>query len=257
MPTITQLEYIVAVDEQRGFSRAAQECNVSQPSLSAQVQKIEDELGVAIFDRSKKPIQTTPIGSKIIKKAKVVLSECRQLVDLSADEEEASGYFHLGIIPSVAPYLLPLFIENFAKKYPKVVIKISEFKTEDILKAIYDEKIDAGLLVTPLYDEKIEERVLYYEKFNLFVADDHNLAQKKVIKDSDLDPDSIWLLEEGHCFRDQVIKVCALKKRPNVLDNVSFSSGSMETLLNLIRNGNGYTLIPELAAKNLPEKEKN
>lgn len=138
-----------------------------------------------------------------------------------------------------------------------MTMEISELKTEDIIKAIYDEKIDAALLVTPLYDDNIKERILFYERFCVFLAAGHRLTENKFINQSDLDPNEIWLLEEGHCFRDQVIKVCSLKKRPNVLKNINFSSGSMETLINLIRKGHGYTMLPELAADNLSKKEQS
>ncbi|MGB0453414.1 MAG: LysR substrate-binding domain-containing protein [Bacteriovoracaceae bacterium] len=255
MPTLTQLEYIIAVDEHKNFSRAAEDCHVSQPSLSAQVHKIEDELGIIIFDRSKKPIITTSQGEEVIKRAKVVLSECRKLVDIGTNERGVSGYFHLGVIPSVAPYLIPLFIEDFSKTFPDVKLKISELKTENIIKSLYDEKIDAGLLVTPLYDDKIIERSLYYEKFHIFSSKNHELYKRKLISDTDLDANSVWLLEEGHCLRDQVIRICSLNRSTSVLENVNFASGSMETLMNLVRKGRGYTLIPELATSNLPSSE--
>jgi LysR family hydrogen peroxide-inducible transcriptional activator len=255
MPSLTQLEYIIAVDEYKNFSRAAQDCHVSQPSLSAQVQKLEDELGFIIFDRSKKPIITTSYGEEVIRRAKIVLSETRKLIDVGSDENKISGYFHLAVIPSVAPYLIPLFIEDFSNKYPEVKLKISELKTEDIVKALYDDKIDAGILVTPLYDNKIIERTLFYEKFLVFAAKTHELYKRKLVSDTDLDIDSVWLLEEGHCLREQVIKICSLNRQTSVLQNVNFASGSMETLMNLIRKGRGYTLIPELATANLPNHE--
>jgi LysR family hydrogen peroxide-inducible transcriptional activator len=255
MPTLTQLEYIIAVDEHRNFSRAAEYCHVSQPSLSAQVQKIEDELGIIIFDRSKKPIITTLQGEEVIKKSKLILSECRQLLDIGSKIKGISGYFHLGVIPSIAPYLIPLFVEDFSRSYPDVKLKISELKTDDIIKALYDDKLDAGLLVTPLYDDKIIERSLYYEKFQVFTSKDNDLYRKNLVSDIDLDANSVWLLEEGHCLRDQVIRICSLNRNANVLESVNFASGSMETLINLVRKGRGYTLIPELASTNLPARE--
>jgi LysR family hydrogen peroxide-inducible transcriptional activator len=257
MPTLTQLEYIIAVDEHKNFSRAAQDCHVSQPSLSAQVQKLEEELEIVIFDRSKKPIITTVQGEEVIKSAKTVLTECRKLVDIGQHKNGVSGYFHLGVIPSVAPYLIPLFIEEFSNAYPEVKLKISELKTEDIIKSLYDDKIDAGLLVTPLYDNKIIERSLFYEKFYVFASKNHELYKRKIISDTDLDANSVWLLEEGHCLRDQVIRICSLNRSTSVLENVNFASGSMETLINLVRKGSGYTLIPELATVSLPSTEKN
>jgi len=255
MPTLTQLEYVIAVDENKNFSRAARELNISQPSLSAQIQKVEHELDIIIFDRSQKPILTTQNGQTLIDQAKVILREHKKLYDIKNDSGELSGNFHLAVIPSLASYVLPLFVESFSAKYPKVKLRISEYKTEDMVKALYDDQVDGGLLVTPLYDDKIIERVLFYERFFVFASDTHELAKRKVINESDLDANSVWLLEEGHCFRDQVIKVCSLNRRHNVHENINFESGNLETLINLIRRGRGYTLLPELATMNLPSEE--
>lgn len=254
---MTQFEYIIAVDEHKNFSRAAKDCHVSQPSLSAQVQKLEEELGLIIFDRSKKPIITTAQGEEVVRRARSVLLETRKLIDIGNESCEPTGDFHLGVIPSLAPYLIPLFVEDFSKTYPKVELKINELKTEDILKSLYDDKIDAGLLVTPLYDDKIIEKVLFYEKFYVYTSDQHELFEKKIISDTDLDANSVWLLEEGHCLRDQIIRICSMDRRTNVLSNVNFASGSMETLINLVRKGSGFTLLPELATTHLSKKEKN
>lgn len=257
MPSITQLEYIVSVSKHKHFGRAAKECNVSQPSLSAQIQKAEEELDTVLFDRSKKPVMTTQTGQLIINQALQVLKEHKRIFDLSAETDELSGDFHLGVIPTLAPYTLPLFIEAFAKKYPKVNIQISEHKTEDIITKLYDDEIDCGLLVTPLYDDRLIERSLFFEPFYVFSSDNHEFKNRKIIKDTDLDASSVWLLDEGHCFRDQVIKVCSLKDSNQVLKNVKFSSGNLETLINLIRRGEGYTLLPHLATLNLNSKERD
>ena len=256
MPSITQLEYILAVDETKNFSRAAKSCHVSQPSLSAQIQKVEEELEIVIFDRSKKPIVTTQKGQQVIEQAKEVLKEFKKIYDIKTDGGVLRGELNIGVIPSLAAYILPYFVESFSLKYPQVHLKINEYKTEDMLTALYDDKLDCGLLVTPLYDDKIIERTLFYEKFFVFAAETHELSKKKIITEKDLDASSVWLLEEGHCFRDQVIKICSLNKRNNVLPNVSFASGNLETLINFIRRGKGYTLLPELATINLSDYEK-
>jgi len=256
MASLTQLDYIIAVDEEKNFSRAAKKCHVSQPSLSAQVQKLEDALGVIVFDRSKKPIVTTAKGMEVLKQAQVVLREHRKLKTIINDRGELSGTFKLGIIPSLSSYILPLFIESFSRRYPQVKIQINELKTEKILSDLYDDKLDGGILVTPLYDNKIIERTLFFEKFYVFCSESHKLYMKKTVSEKDLDSGSVWLLEEGHCFRDQVIKVCSLNKNNHVLENINFESGSLETLINLIRQGRGYTLLPELATKNLLKSEK-
>ena len=256
MPTLTQFEYLIAVDETKSFSRAAKKCHVSQPSLSSQIQKVEAELDIIIFDRSKKPIITTQRGEKLIEQSRKILREYKKIFDIKNDSGRLSGEFHLAVIPSLASYVIPLFVTSFSKKYPDVKLSISEYKTETILDYLYDDSIDAGLMVTPLYDDAIIERTLFYESFMVFASKGHELLKKEIIADTDLDVYSVWLLEEGHCFRDQVVKICSVGRRKNVLENIKFASGSLETLINLIRKGKGYTLLPELATTHLSESEK-
>jgi LysR family hydrogen peroxide-inducible transcriptional activator len=256
MPSITQLQYIVAVDSHRHFGRAAKDCHVSQPSLSAQIQKVEEELSFVIFDRSKNPILTTAQGERLIKQAKIVLKEHKRIFEIETDGSEPSGSFQLGVIPTLIPYVVPMFIESFSRKYPKVNLSISELKTEDIISSLYEDEIDGAILVTPLYDDKIIELSLFFEPFYAFVAKDHPLYRKKRVKDGELNPDSIWLLDEGHCFRDQVIRVCSMRKEKKIMKNINFRSGSLETLMNMVRKGHGYTLIPHLATLDLSEQEK-
>lgn len=256
MPSLSQLEYILAVAKHKHFGRAAKSCFVSQPSLSAQVQKAEDELDIIIFDRSKSPIKITQLGQEVIEQAKKIISEHKKLLDIHAKSTELNGSFHLGVIPTLSPYILPLFIKSFSNNYPKVELTISEYKTQDIIEKLYDDQIDGGLLVTPLYDNKIIERSLFYEPFYAFMSSNHPLINKKTVSETQLQDYPIWLLDEGHCFREQVIKVCAFKNKHEVLSNVHFDSGNLETLKNLIRNGDGYTLIPHLASLDLSEQEK-
>lgn len=256
MPTLTQLQYLIALGKTQHFGRAATECHVSQPSLSAQIQKAEDELGIVIFDRSKQPILVTDQGKLVLEQAKVILKEYEKLLDLQKDTNLVAGEFRLGIIPSLAPYLLPLFLENFSKKYPAVSLTISEHKTEELTLALENDSLDAGIIVTPLNDDRLIERPLFYEPFYLFASNNHPLNQKKLIQESDLDPESVWLLDEGHCFRDQVLRICLSKKRSAMNSNIHFSSGNLETLINLIRRGRGYTLLPYLATTGLKESEK-
>lgn len=256
MPTLNQFEYILAVDENKSFVRAAKKCAVSQPSLSAQVQKAEEELDIVIFDRSKKPIITTQKGLQVVAQARQLLKEYRRILDIKNDTGRLSGEFHLGVIPSLAPYVIPLFVKSFSEQYSDVKLKITEAKTENIVEALYDDVFDGGLLVTPLNDDKIIERSLFFEQFLVYTSKNHELSRKRIITDTDLDAQTVWLLEEGHCFRDQVIRVCSVGRRKNVLENITFASGSLETLINLIRQGDGYTLLPELATQHLPEIEK-
>lgn len=256
MPTLTQLEYIIAVDKFKHFGRAADSCHVSQPSLSAQIQKVEDELNVMIFDRSKKPIVTTDLGLKVIEQAKKVLLEHHRLMNLQLNTNKIQGKFHLAVIPTLSSYIVPLFVESFSKKYPDVELTIGENKTSDILDLLHEDKIDAGLLVTPIDEDSIEEKFLFYEPFYAFVADKHPFYKKSALSDSDLEGETLWILNEGHCFRNQVLEICGFKNKNQVLNNVTFESGSLETLKNLIRQGQGYTLLPYLATLNLSKDEK-
>lgn len=257
MATITQLQYILAVHKLKHFGRAALQCNVSQPSLSAQIQKVEDELDLIIFDRSKKPIMETDLGKQFIAQAKVIVEEHKKLLSLKSDGDEVSGSFHLGVIPTLSAYVIPLFVESFSEKYPKVELTISEYKTQDIVSMLTDDELDGGLLVTPLYDDKMIERSLFFEPFYAFLSDDHPLIGRKIIEESELESSNVWLLDEGHCFRDQVIKVCSSEKESKVLPNIKFQSGNFETLMNLIRRSKGYTLIPYLATETLSDKERS
>ena len=256
MPSINQLRYVVAVDANRHFAKAAAECHVSQPSLSAQIQKLEAELDVVIFDRTRKPILTTDRGRLIVDQAKAVLREHRKLLALRGTGADVEGEFVLGVIPTLSPYLVPLFATAFSENYPKVRLTISEYKTDDIVRHLKDDRIDGGLLVTPLNDDEIIERSLFFEPFYAFIADGHPMLDEDELVSDELDAKSAWLLDEGHCFRSQMLKLCSLESRNRVLENVNFESGSLETLVNLIRRGSGYTLLPELAAARLSEGER-
>ena len=256
MPTIIQLKYIIALSNLGNFNKAAKYCNVSQPSLSSQIKKVEEELDIIIFDRNTKPIRPTKIGLEIINQSRNVLNESRKLLEIKKNSDSVTGDFHLACIHSLAPYILPLFVNSFSKKYPKVTLKISENKTDEILYGLFDNKIDAGLLVTPLYNKKIKEHKIFYEKFFVFTSANQLLYKKKYVTYSDLKSTSIWLLEEGHCLRNQVLNVCSINKNYKVIKNINFDSENLETIINLIRNGNGFTLLPELATLNLSPEEK-
>lgn len=257
MITITQLEYLVTVNRERHFGRAAKRCFVAQPSLSAQLKKLEDELGVVIFDRSKKPIEPTELGIEIIEQAKVVLEEHNKLQELaSTGRFKPRGNFHLAVIPTLAPYIIPRFVSHFAKLYPEVNLRISEAKTEDIIEMLMQSELDSGLLITPLHHSKIEEHVLFYEPFYAYIDPHHALSKQSTISENELDANEIWLLEEGHCFRNQALRVCSMNGRGASLPNVEFRSGNFETLKKMVRNSNGYTLLPELAVEDLPADER-
>ncbi len=257
MPSLTQLEYIVAVDKHKHFGKAAEDCHVTQPTLSMQIQKVEEEIGYPLFDRLKKPIAATAKGQRFITQAKVLLFEHHKLMDLSRQQStELSGDLRLGVIPTIAPYLLPLFIESVSKKFPKLQLIIDELKTETIIQMLKEDRLDAGILATPLHETTIKERPIYYEPFYLYVSKSHPLNARKRIKEDDLQGHDMWLLTDGHCFRQQIVRYCSLNNNEGVFPNVQFEGGNIDTLRNIIRKSQGYTLVPALFVEGLGEAEK-
>jgi LysR family hydrogen peroxide-inducible transcriptional activator len=254
--TLTQLEYIVAVDTFRHFGKAAKSRSVTQPTLSMQLSKAEEEIGIILFDRSKNPIIPTLEGEKIIQQARIVLREYKKIFAiLDSEKNELHGKFNLGVIPTLAPYLIPLFAGNFAKKYPNVDLTIEEYKTEKIIELLYKDELDAGILVTPLHEDGMIERVLFNEAFYVFSSTGHPHLKKAKLKTVDLKKDDIWLLNEGHCFRGQVLNLCGIKTEKESYSNLHFESGNLETLKNMAMNNGGFTLLPHLAVLNLNETE--
>ena len=254
--TITQLQYVLAVAEYKNFTLAAEKCFVTQPTLSMQIQKVEEELGIQIFDRSKKPIQLTDIGQKIVNQAKNIVNEADRMQDIVHQQKGIiGGEFRLGIIPTVMPTLLPMFLNNFIKKYPKVKLIIEELNTEDIIFKLNNGHLDAAIAATPLNEEKIKEIVLYYEPFVAYIPEGHKSFNKKELEITDLDLDEILLLRDGHCFRDSILNLC---KNNNNLEHHHFQlqSGSFETLIKLADEGLGTTLLPYLHTLDLKEKDK-
>jgi len=254
--TITQLQYVLAVAEYRNFTLAAEKSFVTQPTLSMQVQKLEDELDVLIFDRGKKPIGITEVGKKIVAQAQNVVNEAHRIKDV-VDQEKGfiGGDFTLGIIPTVMPTLLPMFLKSFITRYPKVNLIIKEQNTESLIRNLQDGHLDAAIAATPLEIEYIKERPLYYEPFVGYVPKNHRLAKAQKIIPNDLDINDVLLLRDGHCFRDGIINLC---KAPQNFHNSNFrlQSGSFETLVNLADEGLGMTLLPFLNTLVLDEEKK-
>ena len=254
--TITQLKYVLAVAEYKNFTLAAEKCFVTQPTLSMQIQKIEEELSIQIFDRTKKPIQLTDIGHKIVIQAKNIVNEADRIQDIVEQQKGfIGGEFRLGIIPTIMPTLLPMFLNNFIKKYPKVKLIIEELNTDEIITKLNNGHLDAAIAATPLNEEKIKEIVLYFEPFVAYIPENHHTFQKKEIEISDLNIDEILLLQDGHCFRDGILNLC---KNSNAGDNNHFQieSGSFETLIKLADEGLGTTLLPYLHTLDLKESDK-
>lgn len=255
--TFTQLEYVIAVDNFRHFAKAAKSCFVTQPTLSMQIQKLEEELGIIIFDRSKQPVLPTEQGAELIEQAKRIMAE-RDLMQeiIHTNKNSINGSLRIGIIPTLAPYLLPLFVHSFVSKYPEVKLHISEMTTDIILQRLKEGTIDAGVLVTPLNDPAIREENLFYEEMVAYVSKNYAAYKKTYVLPSDIDPNKLWLLEEGHCFRSQIANLCELKKKSIQGANFEYEAGSFETLKRMVDLYDGVTVLPELALSGMNTKQK-
>ena len=255
---LQQLEYIVAVDKHRHFQRAADECCVTQATLSMMIKKLEEELEVILFDRSKQPVVPTETGKGIILQSKVILKETSYLKQLANDTKaEVKGQIRIGIIPTLAPYLLPLFLYNLLKNNPQLKVKISELNTNQIVEQLEKDHLDVGILATPINIEGMKEYPLFYEKLVVFVSDKETTLKKKFILPEEIDVNRLWLLEEGHCLRSQMMNLCELRKKNTDFSNLEYEAGSIESLLKIVEMNNGITVVPELAVINFSEKRKS
>lgn len=254
--TFVQLQYIIAVDTFRHFAEAAKHCFVSQPTLSMQIQKAEEELDVKIFDRSKQPVIPTEIGIEIIEQARKILSEKNILDELvSLKKAVVTGELKIGIIPTLAPYLLPLFVQRFTEKYPLVRLVVNELTTDIIVTQLRAARIDMGILVTPLQENGIKEHVLFYEELMAYVSKKNAAYKKTYMLPQDIDPRKLWLLEEGHCFRSQIANLCELRKASREATHFDYEAGSIETLRRLVDMNDGITILPELATMGMTNKQ--
>lgn len=254
--TIQQLEYILAIDKYRHFGHAAEACFVTQPTLSAQVNKLERELDVLIFDRSKMPVIPTEIGHQLIEQAKRVVSESKGIYETIAQlKGDIGGMIKIGIIPTLAPYLLHLFIGKFLDKYPKVQLQVEEMVTEEVIKRLKNDELDLGIVSTPLDEQGILEKPMFYEKFYAYFSKEHPLLGKPSIDASELIGKDLWVLQQGHCLRDQVLSICDKSKFQRM--NFHYESGSLEGLKNMVDRYKGVTLLPELATLDLDQEERS
>jgi LysR family hydrogen peroxide-inducible transcriptional activator len=257
MITLIQLEYIVAVDKFQNFARASESCFVTQPTLSMQIKKLEDDLGIMIFDRSKKPVIATELGRLVIDQAKVVIRQNHEIHEIIKDFNRIiSGQIRIGIIPTLAPYLLPRFAGIFIKKYPDVHFVIREMVTERIVDELKNDDLDAGIFVTPYHDNRLKEWPMFYEEMKIYASPGHRFLQKNEILIKDVETPEIWLLSDGHCFRDQVVNLCSIPELPKNELPFEFEGGSLETLMKIIDLEGGFTLLPQLAVEELSEKAK-
>jgi len=256
--TITQLNYILALEKHQSFVEASIFCNISQPALSMQVKKLEDQLGVAIFDRSSTPIKITAIGQEIINQAKNIVKEHKQVFEIISEYKDAiNGTLKLGIIPTVSPYLLPLFLKSFEENYPTLNIEIEELTTQNIGEKLRNGSLDMGILATPLHQSDLVEEHLYYEELVAYVSKENLFYAKNYILSKELDLNQLWLLEEGHCLRNQIENFCELKQKQNKNSQLKLKTGSLETVIKLADNYAGMTLLPELVIHDWSAEQLN
>jgi LysR family transcriptional regulator, hydrogen peroxide-inducible genes activator len=254
---LQQLEYILAVDKHRHFAKAAEACFVTQPTLSMMIQKLEDELGIKIFDRKKQPVQPTEEGKAIVARARQIMADVAHLREYTQERQhDVSGDIRMAIIPTLAPYLLPLFLNSLMKRYGQLKVRIRELVTKDIVSQLKQGEVDIGIMATPLHEPALHEVPVFYEEFLAYAADEEPIAKKKYILPKDIDLSKLWILEEGHCLRDQIFNLCELKKKDAHSDRLHYQAGSLETLKNLVDSNQGVTILPYLATLKLSKKQQ-
>ena len=253
--TLQQLEYVVAVNRLRQFAKAAAYCGVTQPTLSATIQKLEAELGVRLFDRTAGRVIPTAIGEAVAERAEKTLAMARGIRDLVANEKQkVSGRFRLGILPTIAPYLLPRFLPQLCATHPEMELRVVEMKTSDICRAVRQGDLDAAILVRLDGMEEFSLQTLFYEQFMAYVSRTDKLFTHERIRTSDLNDEYLWLLDEGHCFRDQLVKFCHLKAAQSSQN--TYSLGSIETFMRMVEGGKGITFIPQLALEQFSSQQR-
>lgn len=254
--TLTQLKYLIAVDTHRRFATAAEVCHISQPSLSMQIQKLEEELDLRLFKRDHYPVVPTAAGERIIQQARVVLRESERIHKVARrQKDQLQQHLRLAVIPTLAPYLLPLFITDFTELYPDIKVSIFEVPSDDLVEMLKREQIDAGLMVTPSQEEHIEENPLFYESFVVYLSEDHSLYQKSEIGLKEIDLSQVMLVNDIHCIRSQVINLCRDESEayPPAMD---YNAGSIETLKRIVELKKGITVLPELSTLDFNEQQR-
>ena len=253
--TITQLEYVVAVATYKSFVAAAEKCFVTQPTLSMQIQKLEDELGIKLFDRNKHPIAITSIGEKIVEQARIVLSETEKISELIQGQQNTlQGNFKLAVIPTIAPYVIPSLLDSYVANFPEVKLQVREMETQAIIQALRNNELDAGLVSTPLHENGTKEYTLFYEQFVGYLSKDEKALKKKTIVPEDIAMERLWLLNEGHCMRNQVLELCSDHLQKLQADKpFRYESSNVETLRKMVDRNGGMTVLPELATVEFTE----
>ena len=254
--TIQQLEYILAVDQCRHFAKAAEFCRVTQPTLSMMIQKLEDELGIKLFDRSVQPVKPTAAGVKVIAQARSVLHQAALIKDIVKEEEQSlKGAFRLAVLPTIAPYLLPRFLQHLAEQHKELDIRIQEMQTAPTLAALQNGEIDAAIIANEPLESNLEGTLLFYEEFFCYVSKKEAVYRKNLIRTADISDERLWLLDEGHCFRDQLMRFC--QREQVKLHQAAYHLGSLETFMHMVESGYGMTFIPELATLQLCPEQKD
>jgi LysR family transcriptional regulator, hydrogen peroxide-inducible genes activator len=256
--SLIQLEYLVSLDEHRHFIKAAEACFVTQPTLSMQIKKLEEELGVKLFDRSKQPVIPTDVGKLIINQARLVIRETQRIENtLQEYTDKVSGDLTIGIIPTVSPYLMPQLISRLSKSFPEVKLHVRELMTDEIIRLLNEDHLDVGIAATPLELEGMIEKPIFYEKFCLYLNPTHPSYERTDLEANDLLSDKLWLLSEGNCFRLQTINLCSLKSLSKVTNHFDYESGSIDTLIRIVNLEGGATVIPEWATLELKYDERD
>ena len=252
---IQQLEYILAVDTYRHFAKAAEHCRVTQPTLSMMIQKLEDELGIKLFDRNLQPVRPTPAGRKVIEQARNVLYQASLIKDIVNEEEQSlKGTFRLAVLPTIAPYLLPRFFQQLSEKHTDLDIRMLEMKTAPTMAALQNGEIDAAIIANQPTESNLQGDILYYEQFFGYVAHNESIFKKDLIRTADINDERLWLLDEGHCFRDQLMRFCQREKAR--VNQAAYRFGSLETFMHMVESGYGMTFIPELATLQLSQEQQ-
>lgn len=255
--TITQLEYVVAVATYKSFVAAAEKCYVTQPTLSMQIQKLEDELGVKLFDRNKHPISVTAMGAAIVEQGRIILSECEKVYELIQQQQnQLEGVFRFAVIPTIAPYILPVLLEGYVSRYPQVKLQVREMETNQIITALRNNEIDVALVSTPLEENGIKEYPLFQEPFVAYFSPDESALKKRLVTPDDIPLDRIWMLNEGHCMRNQIINLCSDQIQKLQADRpFRYESSNVETLRKMVEKNKGLTILPELSTTDFFEDQ--